>query len=707
MIRQINDYVVNEGFEFFYRKIPKKIFDCSFNFNFDFCTFDTETTTIAANYLWNTKDRPVSFVYLYQFYINRKVFLFRYENEFLSFFDQLLSELVELDEKLVIYVHNLSFEFQFFKNLFEITDYFATKKRHILKCIISDRLEFRCSYSLSNMSLEKFSENYASKYVKSKEKIDYEIIRYPWSELDYDVLYYSVLDVLSLYDSVHNIMIKEGDNLQSIPLTNTGYVRRDYKSACLSSKKSFSKASADEYRRTKKYREMFYNMKLNYEQYRMCERAFRGGNTHANRNYSGLIIENVGSFDLSSAYPWAIIHSSEFPMGRLMEVKIETAEKLEYYIENYFLIMDIELYSPVIRKNVTVPYLSLSNCRYDYRKDIIVDNGRIFSAKGCVIETTILGFEIAIIRNQYEGKFRIKKAYYTRKGRLPYEVRKTCYDYYKKKTMLKDVDGKEYEYMKSKNKVNSTFGMMVEKIIKNIIEMQDDVITERRPTEIEAKEQLKNYYTPMQGKFLAYQWGITVTAIVRKRLQKMIDIMGDDFVYCDTDSAKCLNYKKYISEIEKLNDYYISQMDSSMSYAIDSYGNKRYLGNAEIDGIYEKFCTLGSKKYCAEQNGKLEITIAGVPKKEGSKILGSIYNFRPGFIFSIGDNENFEKRNGWKKLLTYNEDDYYVEVEGHSLHITSNIAITRTTYTLDITSEYNSIISGEYDYILSEIDVWH
>ena len=84
-------------------------------------------------------------------------------------------------------------------------------------------------------------------------------------------------------------------------------------------------------------------------------------------------------------------------------------------------------------------------------------------------EFTFLSCEWDIIRKQYTGQIYVKEAYYTVPGYLPDALRQTCFDWYKAKTELKNVDGMEYEYMKSKNRVNSVYGMMVEKVVKNII----------------------------------------------------------------------------------------------------------------------------------------------------------------------------------------------------------------------------------------------
>lgn len=37
----------------------------------------------------------------------------------------------------------------------------------------------------------------------------------------------------------------------------------------------------------------------------------------------------------------------------------------------------------------------------------------------------------------------------------------------------------------------------------------------------------------------------------RKRIQDMVNLGGNDFVYCDTDSCRMLNYEKYANVFEK------------------------------------------------------------------------------------------------------------------------------------------------------------
>ena len=317
---------------------------------------------------------------------------------------------------------------------------------------------------------------------------------------------------------------------------------------------------------------------------------------------------------------------------------------------------------------------------------------------------------------------KIIKAYYTQKDYLPVEIRKECAEWYKKKTELKGVDGSEYEYMKSKNRVNSSYGMMVESIVKDVSEIDENTgeLKLRKPTEEEAEEQIKSYYEPKQGKFLQYQWGVTVTALARVRLQSLIDLTYKDFVYADTDSVKIENGEKYLPLIEQFNKEWVEYAEKCnvpfKAYTIK--GEEQILGIADFDGFYNRFITLGAKKYAYESDDKqkdgtikknvLHITIAGVPKKLGAKLLGNLENFKCGMRFMIGADGTLEDRQNWKKRLLYNDDENRdITIDGHSLHIGTYIAMERTAYELSISDEYEELLNSlEYETIIEKDDIY-
>lgn len=716
-IEQKIDYLVNIGIIF--NKKSKALLSTPI-------TFDIETSSMPENYIHNPKDYMIGFPYLYQLYLCDTVFFARTRTECFMLFSEIERVLLKHNIHAVCYVHNLSFEYQFMKSILQI-DYekvFLVKNRKVAKFELkSDTIIFRDSYLLSNMSLAKFCENYnPPKYQKDKELIDYEIIRYPWSELSDEILYYSGMDVITLYYAIMSIMEKEGDDLKTIPMTNTGYVRRSYKKACLGSTYnggSYRKKSDAKFKQKKTYRQKYMDkQKITLEQYNLLLKAFRGGNTHANRYKVGRIISDVTSYDFASSYPAVMICSNQFPSGKLMDctMSVQTQDGLDYYVKNYWTIFECIFEDVQLRDNekTPVPYIPKAKmvCSASAFNTGIFDNGRLISQKE-PFEFSFLGCEYHIIKKQYAGKMKITKAYYTTKDYLPDEIRNECSNWYVKKTELKGIEGSEYEYMKSKNRVNASFGMMVEKIVKDISEVSEQTgeMILRVPTEEEAENQIESYYNVRTGKFLNYQWGVTVTALARVRLQELIDMTYKDFIYADTDSVKIENGEKYKDKLEKYNNEWIEYADNcSISYkAYTKKGDLQILGIADFDGHYNRFVTLGAKKYAYEDdNNQLHITIAGVPKKLGAKLLGKLENFKCGMHFMVGADGTLEDRQAWKKRLLYNDtDNFDLSIDGHNLHIGTYIAMERTSYELSITDEYGELISSlKNNEIYEKDDIW-
>lgn len=176
----------------------------------------------------------------------------------------------------------------------------------------------------------------------------------------------------------------------------------------------------------------------------------------------------------------------------------------------------------------------------------------------------------------------------------------------------------------------------------------------------------------------------------------MIDVAGHDFVYCDTDSVK------YLGKISltAYNRQRIRDSKKNGAYAYDNAGNIHYMGVFENEGyeLPNRFSTMGAKKYVLEDHdGNLHITIAGVNKKEGGKELGKIENFKEGFIF--------RKAGGTESVFNDNV-DMTIEAEGRPLHITDNVVIRDSTYTLGLTADYLRILQGCFEIAYSENEIY-
>ena len=565
-------------------------------------------------------------------------------------------------------------------------DVFAVASRKVVKADMWGCFEFRCSYKLTNMSLKQFTSKMKVEHQKlSGEEFDYSVKRYPWTKLTEEELEYCINDVLGLVEAINALMERDGDTLQTIPLTSTGYVRRN-------AKRAMKDGSV--------HHNFVYSILPDIETYRALREAFRGGNTHANRYYAGDIVENVHSADRSSSYP-AVMCNCEFPMSAFTPILPKDLNS--DYISRCINVRHKALLLRIGIKNLRLrdpfwgcPYLSKDKCRNCREVIDTFDNGRILSAN--YIETTITDIDLKIIMEEYKGEIIFLQGWYASYKKLPQALINEVIKYYKDKTELKGVVGQEIFYDKSKALLNSLYGMMAQDPVKhNLIFKQvgdweeDDSKTDE---EILGKSN--------QKAFLAYQWGVWVTAHSRDALERGIrlvhDTEGADFIYCDTDSVK------YTGSVDwtGYNAERIAECIDSGSYATDPKGVTHYMGVFETEDLkdtgyaYKYFKTLGAKKYAyVEREGEgVHCTIAGVNKKKGGKELD-----KHGGLSAFAEEFVFREAGGTQAVYNDTPPMDNVDIEGKSLPVTANVAILPSEYTLGITGEYERIIKYSKKYL--------
>lgn len=560
--------------------------------------------------------------------------------------------------KILTYVHNLAYEFQFLRGIhhFEPDEVFLIKSRKPLKLEYSSGIEMRCSYMLTNSSLAKFTKDYNVEHQKlSGEEFDYSKKRFWFTKMTEREIKYAVNDVIGLVEAVYKLMASNGDNPYSVPLTSTGYVRRDVRNSMFTW--------------TRQHRAMFVPLKIQ----KMLHEAFRGGDTHANRYYVGITIDNVVSSDRSSSYPDTLcnceypVTSFKFSMRDIRsEIKKGKAVLATIKINNVTLKNE---YDPA-------PYMSVSKCRNFIK--VVEDNGRVLTADTLTMTVTDVDFKM--IEEQYDfTDLQTIEMYIADYGRLPQILIEKIHEYYKGKTCLKGITGKEVDYMMSKQKINSCYGMMVQNPLKPEIEFYEDTEELFRVKELTEEEQLDNYYNKQA--FVPYQWGVWCTAWARQRLREVIKMTGEKFVYCDTDSVKYIKDDVITQKIAEYNTQLQSLSENSNSYADDKKGIRHYMGVYENDGYYKKFRTMGAKKYAYVDETGLHVTISGVNKKLASAELGSIDAMTQGFVFtSAGGTES-----------KYNDSDYgrYGIID-----ITTNLYIKNSTYTLGYGKDYFKLLTN-------------
>lgn len=399
------------------------------------CTFDIESSYLP--------DIEQSIMYVWQMQFCGYTVMGRSWDEWLYLL-QRVRDNIKSNERLVCYIHNASYEFSFIKGVypFQAKEVFVMERRKIARFEMYGAIEFRCSYIHSNMSLDQFTKKMQCDVRKLTGEFDYSKIRYPWTELDNDEIMYCINDVISLQEAIEKEMALDGDTLETIPLTSTGYVRRKCKAAMKQKPGFYS----------------FIRERLpDYELYVALREAFRGGNTHSNRFMAGHIIPNVHSVDRSSSYPDVLVNH-DYPISYFVHRGPLTWSRFQYNLIEMkrAMVFRIALFNVKLKNRYDgCPYLSKDKCRLI--QGAFYDNGRILYAQ--YLETTVTDVDWKIIESMYSYENPcIFDSWAARYGKLPQQFIDVINDMYKQKTILKGGDGEQRIYYdKFKNMINALY----------------------------------------------------------------------------------------------------------------------------------------------------------------------------------------------------------------------------------------------------------
>lgn len=654
----------------------------------DFMTMDIETSTWGRD-----TDAPVAFTYSIATYIQGKCFLCRTWEQYKEFIGQ-ISDIMMLshNKRFVCYIHNLPYEFQFMRNYFHVEEVFATQPRKVVK-FYTMGIEYRCSYKLTNMGLARFTSSIPDcKHGKlSGEDFDYSKLRTPKSRLTPQELQYIYNDVAGLYESIDYTMKHDGHNTATIPLTSTGYVRRELRAALQQNPEN---------------RRNFEKTRLNGYTYGLLREARRGGNTHCNPIYSGMDLPDLTSMDMSSAYP-AVMVQCKFPMGKFIPIRQTSDFEKFVNLGRWACIIHLELVDLKIKDVATIPYIPVAKCSHVEQDDnLLGDNGRLL--KCTKAEMVITDIDYRIIKDTYtwdEKHSSCFECFVSEYDYLPDELRDTILKQYYDKTTLKD--GDEYFYMKAKNKFNANFGCMLTDICQSeVVYNEHSMKPYTNDMDGLSEEERVLYYTSKLDKyyksrnsFLSYQHGVWVTAHCRNRLQKAIKALGMEMVYCDTDSAKFFDTPENRKIFEKLNEEIKEETILCGKDCTIHYKGKEYnLGLWDNDGNYKVFKSMGAKKYCyIDEDDTFHITVAGLSKSKACKWLeehGGIDAFHQGTIVP----KEFSGRTS--ALYNDYDDVRRLTINDEEITIGSNMVITDTTYEFTLTEEYERLLTNLHEGVI-------
>ena len=559
-------------------------------------------------------------------------------------------------EKTIFYAHNLAYDYTFLRRFMFLRwgnpiKALNTKPHYPIVIEFENGIILKDSLILAQKSLDKWAKDMNVEHQKATGKWNYDLIRNQNDhEFTADELEYIEHDTLAGVECIDKLKEQLHHFIYSMPYTATGIVREEARKI---GKQNYA-------------HDFFRHTAPSFEVYQLLEQCFHGGFTHANRYIIGEIIKGkIECYDFKSSYPFVIL-TEKFPLRTFKPFRKCCINDIISMADKYGFILKLIMINPRIKNNdVVMPVLQVSKCTKTI--NMVADNGRILCAS--YIEIYVTEISLKLIVEQYDFDSHVcVDTYYSRKGYLPRWFTDYVFKLFKDKCELDGVD--PLNYILSKAKLNSCYGMCVQKAIAD--DISEDYATGEysRSSNYDAENYEK--YVNNRNKFLPFQWGCWVTEFAMYNLHT-VGKMCKHWLYSDTDSVFGLHFNK--KQLKAYNDECLKKLQANGYDSVVVNGRKFTLGVAELDKVASEFVTQGAKRYCyrSSEDQELHITVAGVPKKGVDCLNNDINNFQKGIIFD-------GKRTG-KKQHTYFYNDIFIDKNGNETG--DSIDLSACDYLLD------------------------
>lgn len=607
-----------------------------------------------------------------------------------------MAELLKLNKhkKLSVYFHHFAYDYQYLKKHItrdldagaDLHDEFrilATAPHKLISWQTTSGITFKCSYRLSNASLDFWAKKIVfSKHKKLTGTIDYEIVRFQDSPLTFKDWRYMFYDVLVEAECIKKAADSEGDSMATIPLTSTGYVRRDGRRL---------------FKKDKNARKEFQKSSIGARCYKVLKAAQAGGYTHTSRFIAGRTLD-VESADFKKEYPeiTGIKHGdmrSFYPSMQQVETypvsrficysKMPDKAKVQHFLsdDTHKYLFVVCFNGATLKPGQPFPVISESKAyqgRID-KLDIIDDNGRVLQAKGSFI-LCLTELDFKLILKQYETDFTVLEVWRAKAGRLPGWMLELIHTYFKSKSDLKVKTKLEPDnfdlaalLMKDKNKLNGIYGMSATDIVRD--SFIEDEHGEWKRVPADATKELLKYYSNGNS-FMRLEWGVYCTSWSRYRLIELAEVIGWRYVlYSDTDSIFYLYNDEIGARVDAWNKEHEARALKIGAYIMTEQGKRISYDCFEDEGEdIVQFRALHSKCYAyVLQGGRLKCTIAGVATKGREKELASIDNLSNGFTFH---------KCGGTTIKYYEEEISHADIDGHHITYEGSAIICKTDKTI-------------------------
>lgn len=620
--------------------------------------------------------------YIWQFTIDGDIVVIGRE---LSDFKILVDRMNKLIKaKWRCYIHNFHYEYHFIREYFNFDNIFFTELRKPLYARYDD-CEFCCTYRLTNLSLAKWGEqNGVNKKVGD---LDYTVMRTPKTKnFTKKEMEYFIYDLLVMVQGLKQYK-KQYTHIYDIPYTLTGQIRIRVKNL-YNNDFAFKKFVASV-------------MPQNYDDYLIQAHTFGGGYVASNVRYTNVLLHNLISKDIASAYPWQVF-SKKFPSAPFTLVNAPC----DWYDGNaHICLVEFQALESIndlcpmpSSKRVFAQGMTLDEFK-NKNGCITLNNGKVRHADRIALYCT-------------EQDFMLYQKYYKAKKILIHSHRIAPKDYidirfimlmlelYKNKTELKGVDPEIY--LQSKALLNSmSYGLMATAPCRDLYDETDFIPHTTKCNENIGNSQLLEFQNKPWKNVVPYCWGLYVTSYQRRRVldicKKFSDGMQNRTVYIDTDSAKGFFTESDLKIFDEDNNKILEtierickerNIDPYLLSPKDKKGMAHTMGVWEDDGQYNEFKTMHAKCYAYTdyESDKVHITIAGVPKSCADS-LKKVDDLRNGLKFDL-----FHSR---KNLTTYidGNNPQVTMSDGYKVTNKCGINLRPTSYELSLTKQYKELLT--------------
>lgn len=649
-------------------------------------SLDIETSSIRT-----VDDAKFALMHDYEFNINGKLYNGRTTDDFERTIKDIQNDFNTSynHKRLVIYVHNLSYEFQFLKHHLNLVpeDVFSVSKiRTIAKAITIEGIEFRCHYLLTGKSLDRVGKEL--KLTKLKDDYDYSLTRTPFTKREQIDKDYLAMDNIIVIENLKKLLKQY--NICSIPMTKTGIVRRDV----------LTSVKKDDF-----YLKQINQLQVTLSEYYQLRDTYSGGITRANALYTNKIIKNVVGFDIKSSYIYSLIFK-KYPMSTGIEIFPSSIDELKNYFTHNAVLTTMTLTNLSSKREIAT--MSKSKCEVIGYS--IVDNGRLRYADKVIVPMNEVDFKN--YSDYYDFEIvNIGRTYIYKKDYLPKPLILKILDYFNKKTSWDGVIELAEEYNFSKENLNSIYGMMVTTLLhaNYTYDIDKGILQEDDINEIETIYDVNNN----ERRFTFYPWGVWCTSYSREHLLQLntkLEDIGIKVIYGDTDSWYFQYQTKANKLINTINENIIEEIKAySLERDIDidllapktRHGISTYLGTWEYDSYYKTFKTLGAKRYAGNKRQKdgsykFVITVAGLSKNAND------YIHSKGGLRFFNDNMVIPQEHSGRLIATYIDEPITTSVTDYKNN-TYNINSLSSTHLEP--SSYNLSINGEYKELLTRLNL--